>query len=162
MSKHGFTRELLRQKGFVMADGKLIRVENPPAPPPRLIGLRPAHVAMNRVETRLNTLLRRTMPIGAWIQPQFRIRITSFENATKVHYTADFAVWTPAPGGGWTCRLWEAKDAARPYHSDELTRPKLALEQNPWIRAVWQASWHKDHFQFRQIAGQPEPNPMTP
>lgn len=151
MSKSGFTRELLREKGFVIVNGVATRVEQPTSPPAisapdaardrvgtKVTVQHPKR--MTKVESRFYDKLLRACE-NSVIIPQFRVRVSAWDAPAAVHYTADFAVFSRTTGDGWMCVLWETKDARRPQHSDEKIRPKMACEQNPWIREILLAKW---------------------
>lgn len=108
---------------------------------------------LNKLEQRLVRYLEDAYP-GVLRIPQFRIRITALDAPRLSHYTADVAMFFPG-ASGWTCHLYEAKDPRRKGHSDELTRPTMALAENPWIQGVTLCSWDGHSFHFRLIAGQP-------
>lgn len=171
MSKTRFSSEWLRERGFAIVDGKAVPVikaplntaydligeEEPKAPLVNLPkAVRPKKTnaeksrklyktqRLNQTEQKFREILISRFP-SSTVQPQFRIRITQYDAPALVHYTADFAVWTPEKNG-WTCRLWEVKHAARPYHSDELTRPKMAGAENPWVAEIWLAIYDGNAF----------------
>lgn len=176
MPKNGFTRELLREKGFTIVNGVAFRL-----PPPQVqstedgiptTGIRPAPLTLTKAEldqipapagavrkrTRCEAaLLARLVDMhpGAHIIPEFRVRISRWDAPAAVHYKADFAVFEHLPSGGWRTRFYEAKDSRRPHHSDELTRPKMALGENPWVESITLATWDGCSFTFRLIASQP-------
>lgn len=185
MSKSGFTRELLREKGFVIVDGVATRVTNfhqggvtglpagvvPVVVPPVHKVVESAKEALrsaierfdkpqrlNKLELRLGRYLDEAYPEALRI-PQFRIRITAIDAPRLSHYTADFALFFPGESG-WRCHLYEAKDPRRKGHSDELTRPTMALAENPWIHGVTLCRWDGNSFTFRLIAGQPNQTPQ--
>lgn len=108
---------------------------------------------LNQVESNAFSVLKTRFP-SCTIVPQFRIRISPFDAPVPVHYTADFLVaHRDARGTGWNLSLYEVKDSRRHGHSDELTRPKMALVENPFIRCVWQWTWDGKRFSERLIAG---------
>jgi hypothetical protein len=107
--------------------------------------------SLNGVEKRWFEVLRGRHP-NAVIQPQFRVRVSAFDAPTVTHYTADFAVWRPSGDDAWICVLWECKDARRRPHSDELTRPKMARQNNPWISQIWLATWDGVTWKERILA----------
>lgn len=110
---------------------------------------------LNHVEREWHEVLKANHP-GAVIQPQFRVRVSDFFTPGQpVFYTSDFSVWYAHHGQFgecWACDLWEVKDSRRRYHSDELTRPKMATAENPWIRSVRLAVWNGDKWETRQLA----------
>lgn len=110
---------------------------------------------LNWVEREWFAVLQANYP-GAVIQPQFRVRISDFHSpGVPVFYTADYALWSVCrgmDGDYWTCDLWECKDSRRRYHSDELTRPKMARAENPWIRSVNLAVWDGEQWERRVLA----------
>jgi len=173
MSKSGFTREMLRQKGFVIVDGVATRVGTsevlstedgitttrynarpcPQAPAPAVSApapVGPQPIRMNQTEARFYEILK-VRHLGDKIQPFFRVRISRWDDPTVSFYTADFAVWTRLTSG-WTVRLYEVKAKGRKYHSDELTRPKMACMENPWIADVVLATYQKGSFSEKTIA----------
>lgn len=169
MSRSGFTRELLREKGFVIVDGVATRVPPAPAPPagapPPATPARPAGTIravqhpkrMTKVEARFYEKLKQAHQ-NSDIIPQFRVRVSRWDAPSAVHYTADFAVFTCCPvTGRWTCDLWETKDSRRPQHSDEKIRPKMACEQNPWIREILLAKWTGSDWITSTLAENPTP-----
>jgi hypothetical protein len=142
-----WTREHLRRLGYV-PDGKggLMKVEDTPEPQ------RHINVWTNKPKDKLNATERRWLVElearhpEAVIIPQFRLRVGNFYQPDPVHYTADFAVWHEcrhviALKCFWHLTLWEVKDKRRPYHSDELTRPKLVRKENPFVGQVMLATW---------------------
>ena len=144
----GFTREHLRRLGYV-PDGKggMIKLEDAPAAAAKA----PAKPKINSVEKRWYAELQARHP-GAVIIPQFRLRVGDFNQPNPVAYTADFAVWICVTDGLWHCTLWECKDKRRPYHSDELTRPKLVRQQNPFVGQVMLATWTGETWEERVLA----------
>ena len=87
------------------------------------------------------------------IRRQFRVRVSPDDAVVPVHYTADFAIWSPGYfPQDWSCVLWEVKDKRRKPHSDELIRPKLARLTNPWISEIWLATWDGSKWETRHIA----------
>lgn len=171
MSKTRFSSEWLRERGFAIVDGKAVPVIKKPLKTafdllgekdPKALCLnldkavqpektkakksrKPEKTQrLNQTEQKFQKILISRFP-SSTVQPQFRIRITPYQTPSLVHYTADFAVWTPEKNG-WTCRLWEVKHAARPYHSDELTRPKMAGAENPWVAEIWLAIYDGKAF----------------
>lgn len=180
MSKTRFSSEWLRERGLMIVDGKAVPVVKMPLktaydllgeeePKALLVNLPKAVQAektnaaksrkpqktqrLNNVESRFLQILISRFPQNdsQKIQPQFRVRITPFHAPTLVHYTADFAVWTRKKNR-WTCCLWEVKDSRRRYHSDELTRPKMAATENPWIAEIWLALWDGKAFTEKLLA----------
>lgn len=149
-----WTREQLHAKGYRPdGAGRMVKAASSPVtddtPKPK--------EKLNRVEAKWLWELRERHP-SAVVIPQFRIRLTPFASeAVPVHYTADFAVWYRSELGRagadwWQCVLWEVKDKRRPYHSDELTRPKMARAENPWVSAVMLASWDGEAWEERKLA----------
>jgi hypothetical protein len=113
---------------------------------------------MNKVESRWFEELKRRHDDAAHyckIIPQFRLRISSWDAPVPSHYTSDFAVFVKMAHPDfpvWFCTLWEVKDKRRRGHSDELTRPKLAREHNPFVSSVWCAIWDGTTWDERRLA----------
>jgi hypothetical protein len=156
-----FTREQLIEKGY-KPDGRggyAKSLEGGPGCPGGgivIIGrdavAKQGRPKLNTVEARWLAQLETRYP-GATIVPQFRLRVGRFTQENPVHYTADFAVWHPWQRlDFWHCTLWEVKDKRRPYHSDELTRPKLVRENNPFVAAVMLAVWDGKSWEERKLA----------
>lgn len=90
---------------------------------------------------------------GAHVDRQFRVRVSDWDACVLVHYTADFAVWRKhAKENAWMCDLIEVKDPRRKPHSDELVRPKMVRENNPWINSVTLATKAPDGWNLRKLA----------
>ena len=159
MSKQRFTSEWLRERGLVIVDGvavhekqtdkndpftvgaNLPQPQKPPAKQPEKPRKPTQPQRLNRIETLFFQILRDRHPDDK-IQPQFRVRITPHDAPQLVHYTADFAVWERRENL-WTVTLWEVKHSSRPYHSDELVRPKMACLENPWIAEIRLATYNR-------------------
>ena len=153
-----FTREHLRRLGYV-PDGKggLMRLPDHPQ------GHDDVNVWTQKPADKLNAVERRWMielearHPDAVIIPQFRLRVGEFHQPNPVHYTADFAVyhkWTLTAGlaAFWQLTLWECKDRRRKPHSDELTRPKLVKQANPFVAQVMLAIWDGKTWEERVLA----------
>jgi hypothetical protein len=154
----GFTREHLRRLGYVPdGQGGMMKIEDAPAAASEVnVYTTTPKDKMNSVEKRWHDVLIDRHPKSVII-PQFRLRVGDFNQQNPVHYTADFAVWTrhervAAPIEFWSCTLWECKDKRRPYHSDELTRPKLVRQQNPFVGQVMLATWTGETWEERILA----------
>lgn len=154
------TREQLHAMGY-RPDGKggVIRhIEGGPGCPgggyetiPQPMAAKPKP-KLNNLERRWLAVLKARHP-QATIIPQFRLRVGDLEQDNPVHYTADYAVFFPWVGVDfWHCTLWECKDKRRPYHSDELTRPKLVRQNNPFVAAVMLAVWDGANWEERKLA----------
>lgn len=114
---------------------------------------------MTRCEARFWGILKHRFP-SATITPQFRLRVSAWDAPIQVHYMADFLVseekatsmfpnkWEVA----WKHTLFECKDSRRKPHSDELTRPKMARQNNIWISAVVLATFDGEKWTEKQIA----------
>jgi hypothetical protein len=120
-------------------------------PPRNTPAIRVPARRLNGVEKRWLAVLRLRY-LNCEITPQFRVRVSAFDAPTVTHYTADFAVWRPSGDDAWKCILWECKDARRRPHSDELTRPKMARQNNPWISQIWLATWDGVTWEERILA----------
>lgn len=91
--------------------------------------------------------------IDAHVDRQFRVRVSDWDAPVLVHYTADFAVWRKHKTQNlWMCDLIEVKDPRRKPHSDELVRPKMVRENNPWINSVTLATKAPDGWNLRRLA----------
>jgi hypothetical protein len=159
MSKQRFTSEWLRERGLVIVDGVAVHQKetdkndhsmvganlpqplNEPVKQPEKPRKPTQPQRLNRIETLFFQILRDRHPDDK-IQPQFRVRITPHDAPQLVHYTADFAVWKRQQNL-WTVTLWEVKHSSRPYHSDELVRPKMACLENPWIAEIRLATYNR-------------------
>lgn len=109
---------------------------------------------MNKLELAFYDILLKRFQ-QAHITPQFRLRVSAWNAPVQVHYTTDFLVSErvyPLELKAWTHSLYEVKGTKRRPHSDELTRPKMAREHNPWISAVVLATWDGEKWTERQIA----------
>ena len=154
-----FTREHLRRLGYVPnGKGGLMKLpdEQPQATDDINVWTQKPADKLNGVERKWLIELEARHPT-ATIIPQFRLRVGDFDSPNPVHYTADFAVYhraTLALGHRdfWHCTLWECKDKRRKPHSDELTRPKLVRQQNPFVAQVMLAIWDGKTWEERILA----------
>jgi hypothetical protein len=154
--RNPFTRQLLSDKGYVIVDGvarKRTEFDAAPAGPSPIKGSSAVR-KMTRCEAALYEMLKARY-WSSHITPEFRLRTTAWDAPAAAHYKADFAVFTETAPDSYQVELFEAKDSRRPYHSDELTRPKMALQQNPWIVRITLALWDGNCFTFRVLAGKP-------
>lgn len=143
------TREQLRAIGYAPdGNGGFAKVPDGAEAPPSL-----PQPKLNNCERRWHATLQARHPNAITI-PQFRLRVGRFDAPSPVHYTADFAIWFQAGNmpDFWACVLWEVKDKRRGGHSDELTRPKLCRENNPFVSAVFLALWDGKEWEERKLA----------
>ncbi len=103
----------------------------------------------NATEAAFLKILQARYP-GAEIRYNFRLRISDWLAPVEVHYKVDWLVILTHDSYGSTAIGYEVKHGERPYHSDELIRPKWACENNPGLKEVWLATFIKASGEFKE------------